>query len=108
MDCETGVQAPTGNAQYFINLMLVTGGSSNYSHYSNPELDTLAAELEKTVDTDKRTELVRQMVQMTLDDHAMTIFNHQKMINIYSKNVVNYHTHPSEYYLLDVNTDLVR
>ena len=108
LDCETGVQAPTGNAQYFINLMLVTGGSSNSSHYSNPELDTLAAELEKTVDTDKRTELVRQMVQMTLDDHAMTVFNHQKMINIYSKNVVNYHTHPSEYYLLDVNTDLVR
>lgn len=108
LDCETGVQAPTGNAQYFINMMLVTGGSSNHSHYSNSKLDALAKELEKTQEEDKRTDLIRQMVQMVLDDHAMTVFNHQKMINIYSSNVKNYHTHPSEYYLLDVNTDIER
>ena len=106
LDCETGVQAPTGNAQYFINMMLATGGSSNFSHYSNPELDALAAELERTADEGKRTELIRQIVQMALDDHALTVFNHQKMINIYSSEVKNYSTHPSEYYLLDVNTDI--
>ncbi|MCI8550755.1 MAG: ABC transporter substrate-binding protein [Lachnospiraceae bacterium] len=108
LNCETGVQAPTGNAQYFINMMLVTGATSNHSHYSNPRLDALAAELEKTADTDRRTEIIRQIVQMVLDDHAMTIFNHQKMINIYSSNVKGYSTHPSEYYLLDVNTDIER
>lgn len=108
LDCETGVMAPTGNPQYFINIMAVTGASSNYSHYSNPELDALAAELEKTADENMRIELVHQIVQMILDDNALTVYNHQKFTNIYSSNVKNFGTHPSEYYLLDVNTDIER
>ncbi|MCD2491838.1 ABC transporter substrate-binding protein [Lacrimispora sp. NSJ-141] len=106
LDCETGVMVPTGNAQYFFNMMAVSGGSSNWSHYSNPKLDELAQTLEKTSDEGERTSLIRQMVQMILDDNALTIFNHQKMTNIYSKNVTGYRTHPSEYYLLDVNMDI--
>lgn len=105
---ETSVQAPTGNAQYFINLMFVTGASSNYSRYSNPDLDKFAEKLEITADEEARNDLVNQIVQMVLDDQAMTVFNHQKMLSIYSKDVQNYRTHPSEYYLLDVNTDIVR
>lgn len=108
LDCETGVMAPTGNPQYFINLMLVSEGSSNYSHYSNAKLDALAEQLEKTVDENERTELVHQMIQMVLDDNALTVYNHQKMTNIYSTSVKNFSTHPSEYYLLDVNTDIER
>ncbi len=108
LDCESGVMAPTGNAQYFINMMFVTGGSSNFSHYSNPQVDALAAELAKTADEKERDAIVRQIVQMVLDDNAMTVYNHQKMVNVYSKDVKGYSTHPSEYYLLDVNTDIER
>ncbi len=108
LDCESGVMAPTGNAQYFINMMFVTGGTSNYSHYSNPQLDALAGELAGTADEQERDALVRQMVQMVLDDNAMTVYNHQKMVNVYSTKVKGYSTHPSEYYLLDVNTDIER
>ena len=53
-------------------------------------------------------DLVRQMVQMVLDDNAMTVYNHQMMTNIYTSAVKGFSTHPSEYYLLDVNTDIER
>ncbi len=108
LDCETGVMVPTGNAQYFFNMMAVTGGSSNYSYYSNQELDSLAATLAVTSDDAERDSLIRQMVQMILDDNALTVFNHQKMVNIYSADVTGFSTHPSEYYLLDMNTDIQR
>ena len=108
LDCETGVMVPTGNPQYFINLMLVTGASSNYSHYSNAKLDELAKTLSGTADEAERIDLVRQMVQMVLDDNAMTVYNHQMMTNIYTSAVKGFSTHPSEYYLLDVNTDIER
>ena len=108
LDCETGVMVPTGNAQYFFNMMAVTGGSSNYSYYSNQELDSLAATLAVTSDDAERDSLIRQMVQMILDDNALTVFNHQKMVNIYSADVRGFSTHPSEYYLLDMNTDIQR
>ena len=80
----------------------------NFSHYSNPQVDALAAELAKTADEEERDAIVRQIVQMVLDDNAMTVYNHQKMVNVYSKDVKGYSTHPSEYYLLDVNTDIER
>ena len=108
LDCETGVMVPTGNPQYFINLMLVTGASSNYSHYSNAKLDELAKTLSGTADETERINLVHQMVQMVLDDNAMTVYNHQMMTNIYTSAVKGFSTHPSEYYLLDVNTDIER
>ncbi len=106
LDCGTGVLVPTGNAQYFFNIIAVTGASSNWSHYSNPEVDTLASELEGVSDETERTHLIRSMVQILLDDNMITVYNHQKMVNIYSKEVTGFKTHPSEYYLLDVNTDL--
>src|SRR5699024_48469 len=38
--------APTGDSQYFANLAFQTDGSSNYGHYSNPEVDELIEQLE--------------------------------------------------------------
>ncbi|EHQ91060.1 ABC transporter substrate-binding protein [Desulfosporosinus youngiae] len=108
LECATGVMVPTGNAQYFFNIIAVTGASSNWSHYSNTEVDRLAKELEATSDEGKRNEIIRSMVQIMLDDNMMTVYNHQKLTNIYSSQVTGFKTHPSEYYLLDVNTDIVR
>lgn len=103
---ESGVMAPTGNPQYFIDIMLTTGASSNYSYYSNEEVDKLAKELEKTADEDARIALVRQIVQIVMDENPILIYNHQKFTNIYASHVKGFSTHPSEYYLLDVNTDI--
>lgn len=108
LECATGVMVPTGNAQYFFNIIAVTGASSNWSHYSNPEVDRLAKELENTADEGKRNEIIRSMVQIMLDDNMMAVYNHQKLTNIYSSKVTGFKTHPSEYYLLDVNTDMAK
>lgn len=106
LDCGTGVLVPTGNAQYFFNIIAVTGASSNWSHYSNAGLDRMAKELEMTADEGKRRNLIRNMVQTLLDDHMIAVYNHQKLTNIYSGKVKGFKTHPSEYYLIDVNTDI--
>ncbi len=105
---ESGVMAPTGNPQYFINTMLVTDASSNYSFYTNEELDALAKTLEKTANEEERTSLVRQIVQIVMDDSPILVYNHQKFTNIYASGVTGFQTHPSEYYVLDVNTDIER
>ncbi|RJO60183.1 ABC transporter substrate-binding protein, partial [candidate division WS5 bacterium] len=45
-----------------------TGGVSNWSHYSNPDLDKMLAELDQIVDTAKRRETVLAMERILLTD----------------------------------------
>ena len=106
MVCNTGVLAPTGNPQYLIDIMLTTGASNNYANYSDPKVDELAEQLSGTSGEEERADLVKQITQIVLDDNSKVVYNHQMFTNVYTKDVTNFSTHPSEYYLLDVNTDL--
>ena len=51
---------------------------------------------------------MRQIVQIVMDDSPILVYNHQKFTNIYASGVTGFQTHPSEYYVLDVNTDIER
>lgn len=51
-----------------ISVLYVTDAVWNTAHWSNPEFDALAAELEGTVDPDRRSELAQQMDEILTEE----------------------------------------
>ena len=46
-------------------------GTTNWSHYSNPELDRLVLTASKTQDDGKRSEMLQRAVDMAMEDYAI-------------------------------------
>ncbi|UHL66364.1 ABC transporter substrate-binding protein [Paralcaligenes sp. KSB-10] len=46
-------------------------GTTNWSHYSNPALDKLVLDASKTLDDNKRSEMLQQAGNMAMDDYAI-------------------------------------
>ena len=94
---------PTGDPQYFADIVFRTGGSSNYGGYSNAEVDSLINELDEEFDPARRTELTKEIQQKIIDDAGFIVVGHSKYVYVMSSKVKGLHTNPSEYYLLDAN-----
>src|SRR5690625_729643 len=71
-----GWGSETGEASNYLQYWVTTTnpelgvGGSNYGGYSNPELDEVFIEATRTLDDEKRSELLQQAVQLALDDMA--------------------------------------
>lgn len=71
-----GWGSETGEASNYLQYWVTTTnpelgvGGSNYGGYSNPELDEIFIEATRTLDDEKRSELLQQAVQLALDDMA--------------------------------------
>lgn len=69
-----GWGSETGEASNFLQYWVTTTnkdlgvGSSNYGAYSNPELDAIYLEATRTLDDAKRSQLLQQAVQLSLND----------------------------------------
>ena len=61
---------PTGNPYTYLSAVMGSDGTSNYGHYSNAKVDELLGQLKKTGDEAEQKELVKQIQQIALDDHA--------------------------------------
>src|SRR3546814_12828389 len=46
-------------------------GTTNWSKYSNPEMDKLVAEASVTLDDDKRSKLLQQAGDMVMEDYGI-------------------------------------
>ncbi len=99
---------PTGDPQYFADIAFRTGGSSNYGGYSNLEVDKLINELDEEFDSNRRTELAKEVQQRIIDDAGFIVIGHSKYFYVMSSSLKGLHTNPSEYYLLDANVYLDR
>lgn len=91
---------PTGDPQYFADIVFRTEGSSNYGKYSNPEVDTLIDTLDNTFGAARRTELTRRISRKILDDAGFVVIGHSNFICVRNTNVKGYVINPSEYYTL--------
>lgn len=98
--------APTGNAQYLINMLFITGGSDNYGHYSNADVDAAAAELAVTFDTAERDALVKEVTQCVVDECPDTFIASQQLLVAYNNRVSGVDVNPSEYYLITNTLDI--
>lgn len=92
-DWEIGTMAystlPTGNPYTYLSTVMGTDGASNYGHYSNAKVDALLAQLKKTSDEAKQKELVQQIQQIALDDHAYVYMVHTLVNDVTAADVQN-------------------
>ena len=72
-----GWAAATGEMAHPLTALVVSHdpklgmGTTNWSHYSNPELDRLVTEASKTQDDGKRSEMLQQAANMAMEDYAI-------------------------------------
>ena len=64
-------------------------GTSNYGHYSNAKVDELLGQLKKTGDEAEQKELVKQIQQIALDDHAYVYMVHTLVNDVTAADVEN-------------------
>ena len=99
---------PTGDSQYFADIAFKTGGSSNYGHYSNAQVDALIEELDVEFDAGKRVTLTKQIQDMILEDAAFIVIGHSNYYYVMDSSISGLEANPSEYYLLDKATSIIR
>ncbi len=97
----SSTMCPTGDAQYFADITLKSGGSGNYGGYSNEKVDELIEQLDVEYDTEQRTELAKEIQKEVLADAGYIVIGHAKYYYVMGANVQGLHTNPSEYYLLN-------
>lgn len=64
---------PRPYPQPYLDLSYVTGALWNETHWSNAELDALAAEAAKEMDEEKRTELYQEIQQVFIDEGPIIV-----------------------------------
>lgn len=97
------VTAPTGDPAYFFSSHCLDGSAVNNGHYHNDELESLAAELGQTFDTDRRADLAVEMQQILLDDDAFVFCSHLQMSMISRSDVTGLVAHPCDFYEITVD-----
>ncbi len=92
------VTAPTGDPAYFFSTHCLDSSAVNNGHYHSDELESLAAELDQTFDTEQRAQLAVRMQQILLDDDAFIFCAHLKMSMVSKAEVEGLTAHPCDFY----------
>lgn len=100
------VTTPTGDPLSYMDYVFKTKGVSNFGHFSNPQVDALIEQLRKEFNPQKRCQLAIQIQQLALDETAFTFIAHLQMAFVMKSNVVGLEVHPTDYYQINVNTDI--
>jgi peptide/nickel transport system substrate-binding protein len=79
---------PHGNMFNFLS----TGGGTNYSGYSNPEVDALLSAASQSTDPDKRAELYGQVVEKVQSDNPIIYLYRIRSLTAYTTNVAGVET----------------
>lgn len=93
--------APTGDPQYMMKTIFMTGGDGNYGSYSSEKLDALGKKLQSTFKTEERNSIAKEAQQVLIDDAAFAFLVHPKIITAVHKDVEGLAITPTEYYFLD-------
>ena len=94
---------PTGDPQYFADMVFRTGGSSNFGKYSSHKVDALVEELDTEFSPERRKELTTQIQREVLADAAFVVIGHSNFICVRKADIQGFFINPSEYYVLDGN-----
>lgn len=92
--------APTADPEVFLLQHYYTGGSSNYQHYSNPEVDSLIDTLTATFDPDERQQLARQASEQILADAGSLYVGYIYGNTVVSSRVQGAEQFPIDYYIV--------
>lgn len=98
--------APTGDPQYMLETIFMTGGDNNLGGYSNEKLDELGKKLQFTFVTEERETIAKEAQQVIIDDAAFAFLVYPKIITAIHKDVEGLVITPTEYYFLDSQVGL--
>lgn len=98
------VTTPTGDPETFLSLTMGTGGSGNYGHYSNAEVDKLLSEMTIEFNTEKRSEDAVKIQQIVTKDSSVSYMFHLNMFMATKAGVTGIKQSPVDYYQLTVDT----
>ncbi|MEH7606823.1 nickel ABC transporter substrate-binding protein [Priestia megaterium] len=100
------VTAPRGDAGYFFNALYMEGGAFNVGDFHEPALTSIINKLNKTVDQKKRNKLARQAGEIAEKETLHSSIVHPNNFVAYRKNVENWVTTKSEYYVITKDLDV--
>lgn len=78
---------PTGNPLTYLSSVMGQSGNQNYGKYANPEIDALLAELKTTSDSARQHEIVTQIQNLALADHAYVYVAHALVNDVCASDV---------------------
>lgn len=96
--------ANTGDPEKYLRENWHSEAVSNTTGYSNPEVDRMLDELSKTIDSNARRDLIKQIQQIIMNDAATVFFGYETTFLYSSKDVTSVKMYPMDYYWL--TTDL--
>lgn len=91
----------TGDPQWMLENMYVTGAKTNFAEYSNTAVDDIVAKLTVTFDQKERATLSKVAQAEILKDTAHVYLFGQNNYVISNKKVKNITAYPIDYYLID-------
>lgn len=100
------VTCGTGDPMYFFSTHCLDDSVKNRGGYHNDELESLAAEMRQTFDTEQRGELAVKMQQEILDDNAFVFCSFLRMSMITKSSVTGIQAWPCDYYELTADLDI--
>ncbi|MGI6604780.1 MAG: glutathione ABC transporter substrate-binding protein [Firmicutes bacterium] len=92
-----GKGSPAGDLDFTAQICWVTGGSLNYSFMSDPEIDALVAEQRRTVDQEKRLEVLQKMQEKIQEQLPWASLYYEKQIVAKNKSVSGEFIWPNEF-----------
>ncbi|HIU77598.1 MAG TPA: ABC transporter substrate-binding protein [Candidatus Pelethocola excrementipullorum] len=102
------VTAPTGDPQYYFTTHLLDSSSYNSGNYHSDKVEELTEQLRNEYDMEKRSQLAIQIEQQILDDHAFIYASHLKMSFVMKKGIGGFEAHPSDYYEITADLDIIQ
>lgn len=75
--------------------------------YHSDTVETLVAQLRNEFDVEKRSDLAVQIAQQVLNDHAYIYASHLKMSFVMKKGRTGFTAHPSDYYEITADLDII-
>lgn len=102
----SNITSATGDEFAYLNQTMKTDGVSNYSHYSNEQVDDLINQLAAEFDLEKRKVLSKAIQQIVLEEDGYYFIAHMKMSFVMKNNVMNLTPHPTDYYQFTAKTDI--
>ena len=92
-------------SRVFFAYHCLDSSSNNDGAYHSAQLETLAAALSQTFDTEARSALAVEMQQVLLDDNAFVFCAHLRMSMIAKDSVTGLVAHPCDYYEISAVLD---
>lgn len=98
---------PTGDAQTWFQMHYATGAGnadstnvSNYTRYSNPDMDALIEKMKTTMDSAERSKLAEEGSNILLNDAADVYLVNLARNLVCAAKVKNIEQHPTDYYFI--------